>query len=299
MRPPDAARLVLLGAIWGSSFIFIKLALEGYTSLQIVAGRIAAGAVTLLLLVKLKGLEMPKDRRIWRSLVFMSVIANVIPFTLINIGTARVSSALASILNSTTPIFTALFTAWILSQERLRAVQIGGVALGFGGVAVIVGGGGGGSIWGQLAIVLASVCYGIGFVYARRALVGASCSPISLSAGQLSIGAIIMAPVALFDGLANTPDVTLAATIGVIWVGALGAGIAFVLYYRLISDIGATNASLATYLIPVFGTFLGWLVRDEQLGWNAVAGATLVIAGIALAQVRPRSAPEVEVAPST
>jgi drug/metabolite transporter (DMT)-like permease len=282
MRPSDAARLLLLGAIWGSSFLLIKLGLEGFSPIQVVEGRIVVAALVLLALLFARGVRLPSG--VWPSLALMAVVANIIPFLLITWGEEHISSSLAAILNSTTPLFTALLANVFLHTEKLTALRAVGILVGFAGVGVIVGGGEQGSLGGQLAVVLASAAYGIGFVYARRHLVGRAGTPLRLSAGQLSVAAIIFLPIAAVDTGVAAPDFGAKATISVLALGAVGTGLAYLLYYRLIEDVGATTASFVTYLIPIFGAVLGWAILDERIGWNVVAGAALVLGGIALAE---------------
>ncbi|MEA2435154.1 MAG: hypothetical protein QOG54_2611 [Actinomycetota bacterium] len=288
-------RLVLLGAIWGSSYLFIKIALDGFTPIQVVAGRMVAGAVTLLILLYASKLTLPRTRRVWLLLLFMSAVANVIPFMLITWGEKYISSALASILNSTTPLFTALLAGIFIAAERLTLLRFAGVVLGMLGVTVIVGvDATGGSMPAKLAMVLAAFFYGIGFVFSKRNLTGLGLSPIAIPAGQLLIGSALTVPFAARDAVVVSPSPGLSEILSVIALGVLGTGIAFVIYYRLIRDVGATTASLSIYLIPVFGAVLGRLVLDEKLGWNALAGAVLVVAGIALAEIAARrKGPEV------
>ncbi len=282
MRPSDAARLLLLGAIWGSSFVLIKLGLESFTPVQVVEGRIVVASVVLLVLLYARGVRLPT--RVWPSLGLMAVVSNIVPFMLITWGEEHISSSLAAILNSTTPLFTALLANVFLHTEKLTALRAAGILIGFAGVGVIVGGGEQGSLGGQLAVVLASASYGIGFVYARRHLVGRAGTPLRLSAGQLLVAAVALMPVAAVDTAATAPDFGAVATVSVVALGAIGTGFAYLLYYRLIEDVGATTASFVTYLIPIFGAVLGWAILDERLGWNVVAGAVLVLGGIALAE---------------
>ncbi|MDQ3914750.1 MAG: DMT family transporter [Actinomycetota bacterium] len=294
MRPGDAARLLLLGAIWGSSFLFIKLGLRAYTPSQIVAGRVVIGVAVLLFLLRYRGLSLPRGAATWRSLLFMAVVANLVPFLLITWGEERISSGLTAILNSTTPLFTAVLATVYIVSERLTSLRLGGIVLGFAGVGVIVGIEGG-SLVGQVAVVLAALSYAVGFVYARSRLTGRSGSPLELSAGQLLVATILIVPVAGIDSIAHPLEVGLEPpSASVFALGFFGTGLAYVLYYRLITDVGATTASLVTYLITIFGAVFGWVALDERLGWNALVGAAMVIAGIAIAQ---RGAPPAEPIP--
>jgi drug/metabolite transporter (DMT)-like permease len=285
MRPSDISRLVLLGAIWGSSFLFMKVALDAFSPVQLVAGRIVTGALTLMALSKILKVQLPREPRIWWLLAFMGLIANVVPFLLIAWGQQYITSAMASILNSTTPLFTATFAAIALAEERMNPLRALGVAIGFVGVAVIVGVDAGGSIGGQLLIVAAAALYGVGFVFSRRNLAGRGLSPLALPAGQLLVSSVIVIPLGVGDSLAfRAPVLGGIEVASVLALGVLGTGVAFYLYYRLIEDVGATSASFVTFLIPVFGVFLGWLVLGERIGPNALLGAGIVIGGITLAE---------------
>jgi drug/metabolite transporter (DMT)-like permease len=288
MRPSDAARLVLLGAIWGSSFLFIKVALEDLTPTQIVAGRVGIGALLLVVLLNARGGRIPRDRNLLGPLTIMALIGNILPFALITWGEQYITSSLTAILNSTTPLFTLLIAAVALEGESLRAMRAAGVVLGFGGVGVIVGFETGGSIEGMIAVTVASLSYAGSFVYARRHLSGRDLPPLTLPATQLLISTVLTLPWALVDVVRTPPDLVLDATASVLALGLLGTGWAYVLYYRLIADIGATSASFVTYLIPIFGIALGAVVLSEKLGVNTIAGAVLVIGGIALAELGNR-----------
>jgi drug/metabolite transporter (DMT)-like permease len=289
MRPADALRLLLLGAIWGSSYLFIKIALDGFSPTEIVAGRMVAGALTLLLLMYTRKLTLPRSRRVWTLLLFMSFVANIVPFMLITWGEKYISSALASLLNSTTPLFTALLAGIFIAAERLTLLRFAGIAMGLCGVAVIVGAdGGAGSTPAKLAMVLAAFFYGIGFVFSKRNLTDIGLSPIAVPAAQLIVGSALMVPFATRDAVIATPHPEWAELSSLVALGVLGTGLAFAIYYRLIRDVGATTASLSIYLIPVFGAILGRIVLGEELRWNALAGAALVVSGIALAEVAAR-----------
>ena len=288
MKPSDAARLVLLGGIWGSSFLFIKVALEDLTPLQIVAGRIVIGALLLVALLYARGHRLPRDPQLLRTLFVMALIGNIMPFMLITWGEQYITSSLAAILNSTTPLFTVMIAAVALEGESLRPMRLGGVILGFAGVGVIVGFETDGSIRGMVAMTLASLSYAAAFVYARRHLSGRDLPPLALPATQLLISAVLILPFALTNAVGTPPNITFDATATTLALGLLGTGWAYVLYYRLIADIGATSASFVTYLIPIFGIALGAIVLSEELGVNTIAGAVLVIGGIALAEIGNR-----------
>lgn len=289
MSRGSAARLGLLALIWGSSFLLIKFALEGLSPSQLVLGRLVAGAVVLLVIVRTARVSLPRERVVWGHLALMSVVANIVPFFLFAWGEQRVTSGMAGILNGTTPLFTLAFAIVALSDERWSVQRIGGLLLGFVGVVVVVGpwnsDGSVNSVTGQLACLGAAACYGVGFVYARRFISQRRIPPVALSAAQLSMATVLLgltAPVTMGGPVDLTPLVSAS----VLLLGGVGTGLAYLLFYRLISDVGATTASMVTYLIPVVAVLLGVAVQNDPLTWNVFVGAAIVVVSAALAEGR-------------
>jgi drug/metabolite transporter (DMT)-like permease len=288
MGPADAGRLTLLASVWGSSYLFIKLALADLTPLQIVWARLGLGAAVLIVISLASRIELAGTRSSLGPLVVMALFANIAPFLLITWGEERISTGLTAILNSTTPLFTAAIAALVVPGERLYALRVAGILVGFAGVMVIVGGPAeAGAVVGALAIVAASLSYGVGFVYARVALTNRGHSILALSTAQLFVASVLLAPVSAWDVIAHPPSVGLTSGLSVTVLGAVGTGLAYILYYRLVSDVGATTASFVTFLIPIFGVALGFIVLGEQVSWNTLVGAMFVIVGIALAERAP------------
>ncbi|MDP8970276.1 MAG: DMT family transporter [Actinomycetota bacterium] len=289
MSRASLLRLCLLACIWGSSFLFIKLALAGLSPVQIVLARLTAGAAVLLAAVLLRRQPLPRAPVVWGHLALMGVIANIFPFFLFGWGEQRITSGLAGVLNGTTPLFTLVIALAALPEERWSPARGAGLLLGFAGVLLVVG------PWnvdpatssptGQLACLAAAGCYGIGFVYSRRFLTGRGLSPLGLSAGQLSVAALILG---LVSPLVAPDPVRLDWVVvgSVLALGAFGTGLAYLLYYRLIADAGATSASMVTYLIPVVAVVLGIGTLGEPVTWNLFAGAATVILGVALSEGR-------------
>ena len=283
-----ALRLGALALIWGSSFLLMKFALVGMSPAQLVLGRLIAGSVVLLIVVQLTGQKLPARGSVWGHLAFMSVVANIAPFFLFAWGEERVTSGMAGILNGTTPLFTLAVAIVALSDERFTPQRIAGLLLGFVGVVVVVGpwnGNGANTVSGQIACLGAAACYGVGIVYARRFITPRKVAPLALSAAQLSIATALLtfsAPLTMGGRLNLTP----LALGSVLALGAIGTGFAYLLFYGLITEIGATSASLVTYLIPVVAVFLGVLVQDDPLTWNLFAGAAIVVAAAAMAEGR-------------
>lgn len=285
-----AVRLVLLGAIWGSSFLFIEVALEGLTPVQLAAGRLLFGALAMAAAVAGGGGRYPKGGRVWRDLAVLAVLANVVPFLLFAWAQQRVSSSLAGVLNATTPLCTALICVVALREERLTRTKALGLALGFAGAALIVRpwDDGAGSLSGQLACLGAAACYGFAFVYTKRVISG-RVPPVTAAAGQVTVGAVIALVIAAGGVVAGgepLPRGDIGVWAAVTALGLLGTGIAYLLSFRLIELAGATTASMVTYLIPVVAVCLGVVVLDEPVTWHLFVGAAIVIAGIAVAEGR-------------
>ena len=286
-----AARLVVLGGIWGTSFLFIKVALEGMTPLQVSLGRTVAGAAALWLLVVARRLPVPREARTWGHIAVLSVVGNVVPFLGFSWAGARVSSGVSGVYNATTPLMTLVVAMTFLGAERPTRGRVGGLLLGFAGVVVVLGpwrgAGQDNLVSGQLAALGASASYGVAFNYARRFLSHAGIPALVLATCQLTVATLLLAalvPVVGWSDLDLTPRVLGA----ILALGVLGTGIAFVIYHGLIRDVGATTASMVTFLIPVVAVALGVLVLDEPLGWNLFAGGAVVIAGVAVAEGRLR-----------
>jgi drug/metabolite transporter (DMT)-like permease len=282
------SRIVVLGFIWGWSFLFIKVGVEGMTPTTVAAARCGLGMVTMLVLLRLTGLRLP-PRSMWRHLSFMALVHSALPFTLLAWSEERITSALASVLNASTALFTALAAAVLLS-ERLRRPQLIGLALGFGGVAIAAGVGGSdlaeSSLTGSLAALGAGAFYGVGFAYARLHLGGLS--PLVASGGQLVAATAMLVPFAVVSTATEGIDLAPHRVLAVVLLGVLGTGVAYVLNYRSIAEMGSTRASVVTYLVPVVAVAVGVLFLDERFELRWVAGGALIILGIALLHERIR-----------
>lgn len=281
-------RLGLLALIWGSSFLFIKVALEGLAPEQIVLGRVVVGAVVLIVVANARGLRRPRALALWGHLAVVAMVGNLIPFSLFSWGETHIDSSLAGILNAGTPLFTLLMVLALLPDEHVTRTRVLGLVIGFAGVVIIVGpweaGALSGSLGGQLACLGAAACYGVAFTYTRRFLAGRD-EPLALAASQLAAAAaiaLVIAPLVATDPI----EVTWRVVGSVAALGAFGTGVAYVLSYRLVHDEGATTASMTTYLIPIVAVVLGVVVLGEELHWYAFAGAAVVIVGVATAEGR-------------
>jgi drug/metabolite transporter (DMT)-like permease len=281
-------QFIVLSAIWGSSFLFIKVLGEHWPALWIALGRVALGAATLVVMMLWRRERLDFDRRLWLHLLIAAALFNAIPFTLFAFGEKHVSSVVAGLWNATTPLWALLAVLAAFPEERPSRDRIAGLFIGFAGVALVLGpwrGLGHGQLEGHLACAGAAACYGVGFPYARRHLTARDKSVVALSAGQLLCAVVLLA---LFVPFTSSPTTQLGAdAIGsLLALGILGSGIAYALNYSIVRKAGATNASTVTYVIPIFSTLLGVIVLGEALTWNEPVGGMVLLAGIAISQGR-------------
>ncbi len=279
-------RLLLLAFIWGWSFLLIKVIVESVPPTFLAWGRIVLGLAVILAFLRL-GRERFPQRRTWGHLLVLGVAMSVMPFTVIAWGEEHITSALTAVLNACTPLFTAAFASWLL-RERLRVPQVAGLAIAFGGVAVLAGLGGGdlasSSLMGSLAVVLGASGYGFGFAYAHRFV--RQLTPMQLSAGQLAAACVLLLPVAGANVAAGSVRLHWLGLLCLFLLGTVGTGYGYLLNYRTLQESGATTASLVTYLVPVVGVSAGVLVLDEPFSYRLLLGGLIVVLGIALTQGR-------------
>jgi drug/metabolite transporter (DMT)-like permease len=282
-------RLLVLGAIWGTSFLFIKVGLEGLPPLGVATARSVAGALTLWAFVAIGRRHLPRDRRLWRHLLLVSLFTNAAPFALFAWGETRVASGIAGIYNATTPLFTLLCAIAFLRAERATAQRALGLLLGFAGIVVVLApwrGTGHNPALGQLACLVAGASYGVGLVYVRRYVSPYGLDVVVQAAIQVTTGAVVLGVAALAVG--GDVHVTAKVAGAMASLGILGTGVAYVLYNGLIRDVGATSTSLVTFVVPCIAVMLGIAVYDEPLTWNVLAGAAVVVLGVATAEGRLR-----------
>lgn len=291
-RPgPDSVgwvrRVLVLAFIWGWSFLLIKVALRGMPPAAIALTRIVLGALVVGVIVRGRRLPLPRDRSTWVHFAVMGLCYSALPFTLLAWGEKHITSALASVMNAGTPLFAAMAAAVGLG-ERLRRPQVVGLLLGFAGVAVAAGVGGqdlaSSSLVGSGAALGAAACYGFGFAYAQRHLVAVP--PMVAVLGQLVMGTIEVLPFAALsvagEGLALDGRVVVSIAL----LGVFGTGLAYVLNYQSIVAVGPTRASVVTYVVPVVAITVGVAFLNEPFRLRLLAGAALVVVGIALLQER-------------
>lgn len=274
--------MALLAALWGASYLFIKVALDdGVHPIFIVFSRLALGAAVLVpIAVRSGALSLLRGR--WDAVTFMALVQVVVPFLLITYGERRIASSLAGILVAAAPIFTALLAARYDAEERPRGIAAAGLALGILGVVLLFGldlSGETAALAGGLMVLLAAVGYAVGALYLKRRLRGVA--PLGVAAGTLLVGAVVLAPAALLTVPASMPSQSAIGSLVVL--GAGGTGIAFLIFYTLIAEIGPSRASLVTYLAPGFAVLYGVWLLSEPLTAGALLGLGLILAGSWLA----------------
>lgn len=293
-----------MGVIWGASFLFMKVALDGVTFGQVAWSRLVLGGLTLGVIVLLSrpriagGPVLPREPIVWLHFVVIAVTGCVVPHLLFAWAEQYVSSSLASIYNAVTPITTALMVTLAFRVERLGRGQVAGIVIGILGVVVIIGpwqyAALTGDLWGQFACLGAAICYGFTFGYTRKFLSGRPIAGSTFAFLNIGLAGVIMA--VLTPALAWSPvSLTWPIVLSLLALGTLGTGIAYIWYINVLRAWGPTNTSTVTYVTPVVGVALGVLVLGETFSWHEPVGALLVLFGILLTQrrLRLRSRPAV------
>lgn len=294
MRLRDIFEMLLLSAVWGASFILIKLAGDDLPPVWVAVGRLAFGAAFLWIALKLGRHKMP-PLRLLPPLFVVAVLNNAIPFCFFPWGERTVPSSIAAILNATTPIW-ALLLGLVFGSARSTRLTSVGVALGFLGVLGVVYGhaagiasatSSSGYLVGVVVITIASFSYGAGAVAAKRWLQGVE--PVVIAAFQLTLAGLVLLPLAVFgpQPAALHWQSVLAVTV----LGVLGSGLAYLLFFRLLAAISPTRTVAVTYLLPIWGLFWGF-IAGEPIRWTALAGVVVVLAGLILLNVKAEPKPE-------
>jgi drug/metabolite transporter (DMT)-like permease len=288
MRKSWLPAYLALGLVWGCSFIFIKLGLEFLTPFGVAFVRCALGAITLLIVVKLMKIDLPKEKSTWYKLWVVAMLLNVAPGILFAYAQLHVTSVLAGIINATTPLATLVVMLIAFREEKLKAEQIYGLLLGGLGVMVVLGiwqGIGDNQLTGVIALLIAVTCYGISFPYSKRNIIPLGLKPEAAATTQLIMAAITLLPFYLYDGISQD-NYRPANIFAMLALGILGSGFAYIWNFSIIAAAGSSIASSVTYLTPVVAVFVGWLFLGEVIVWHEPVGALLVILGAAVSQGR-------------
>ena len=275
------AMLIALALLWGASFLFIKVAVRELTPATLITGRLGLAALTLALLVPLMvgtGETVRQLRRNWTWLVVVALVNTAIPFWLLSWGETRIDSGLASIIQASVPIFNALIAFVAFREVRVTGAPLLGVAIGFVGVALLVGAQPEGKVLGALAVVGMAFCYGVGGLLTGRYL--KPVRPVVVAFASTAIATLVWLPVGVAEAPSQMPGWK---TIGsVVALGIPGTALAYLLFFGLVTGAGAAYASLVTYLIPPIALAYGAIFLDERFGAYALGGLALILAGVAL-----------------
>ena len=286
----------LLALIWGSSFLFIRIGVEQLPAFQLVFIRTGIAAVGLNMVVYLRGKRLPTDWRSIRDLLVLGIVNTVLPFALITWGEMHIESGLASVLQGTAALFTLVVAHFTFADERISLRKLTGLLIGFLGVVVLASRSTAGDIvqsdatmhlLGQLAIIVASFCYALGGTYGRKAMQH-RLDPVVVAAGAMTVAALLSGIIAWVSPLLGG---TAPISLGQLTPGVLGAVLAlglvntfgaYLIYYPLVSVLGAARTSMVTYVIPVVGLVLGAIFLGELVDLRLVIGALLIVGGIGI-----------------
>lgn len=281
-------RFVALSLIWGFSFLLIKVGTDGYAPFQVTLGRLLFGAVVLAAAMAVRRERVPRSARTWGHLLVAAFLLNALPFSLFAYAELTIPSTLAGICNATSPLWGMALSLVALSEDRPTRRRVAGLGLGFLGVLTVLGawqGFSGLDFGGTAMALLASLSYPVGWIYVRRTLAGTGSSALALTGSQLFLGTVQLALIT--PAFTSMPSrFPLLPTLAVVALGALGTGLAVLLQYGLVQEVGPTTAQMVTYFIPVIATAAGVALLGEQLSWNTPVGALVVLAGAALTQSR-------------
>jgi drug/metabolite transporter (DMT)-like permease len=284
----DYGLLIALGAVWGSSFLLIKIAVQTLPPVTVATGRTAIGAIVLLLIIAVRRHSWPRAPRVWLLLFIMGMFGSIVPFTLINWGEVRIDSSLTAILMSTVPLVTIFLAPAFVRDEPITAGKTVGVVLGMAGVAALIGpsalAGAHGELLGEIAVTIATVCYALNGLMVRRL----PPMPVEvISGGALLCATIVGLPLAFFVDQPWQITPSLESVASLVCLGVVNTAGGYMLLFWLTRRAGSGFASFNNFLVPLFGVFWGALLLDEQLSWEIVAGLVLIFAGLAAVKLWP------------
>jgi drug/metabolite transporter (DMT)-like permease len=273
--------LLVLSVLWGATFFFVAVALQDLPPLTLVLARVALAALMLAPVMRILGLAWPSRLADWRAYAVLAVFNNVLPFSLIFYGQTRIASALAGVLNATTPLFT-LIVGRLFAGEPLSPAKVCGVVIGIAGVGVLMGldaaSADASSTIGMLCVLGAAASYGLATLWMRRLK---ELPPLASAEAQLVCSTLMLLPLAAFvDRFWALPMPGPTAMAAVLGLAAFSTALGYILFFRLNASAGPTNVMLVTLLIPVTATGLGALVLGERLALNRIAGALIIASGL-------------------
>ncbi len=291
MSAADWGLLIVLSIVWGGSFFFVEVALDGVPPFTLVLVRVGLAAATLQIYLVISGNALPSGFGIWVSFLAMGLMNNAVPFALITWGQTEIASSLAAILNATTPLFTVLVAHVWTDDERLTSSRVAGVLAGFIGVMIMVGSdalaGIGSGLFAQLAILGAAISYAFAGVFGRR-FKRLGMTSAQTATGQLTGATVLLLPVAfIWDRPWAIPIPSATIILAVLGLALFSTALAYIIYFRVLANAGATNLLLVTFLVPVSAGLLGVVVLGEHLTGNQLVGMLLIGIGLAAIDGRP------------
>ncbi len=288
MKTKDWLAFILLGTVWGSSFLWIKIAVQEIGPILLVALRLLFGILALLVVAAYNRPQWPRRRRVWINLALLGLINNALPYALISWGEQYIDSGVAAVLNSTTPLFTMIVAHLFLTDDRMTRQRVLSLLLGFAGVVMLFSrdlfSGPRGSLLGQMAVLLASLSYAFASVFARRTTKELSLV-IRALVPLLGADLLMWTLVPVFESPVTLPQLPL-TWFSIVWLGVLGVAGAFLLYFYLLHSVGPTRTVLVTYIFPLVGVGLGVIFLNERLDWQLLAGTMLIIASVVMVNTR-------------
>lgn len=277
-----------LGLVWGCSFIFIELGLVFLSPFGVTFVRCALGAITLLIFAKARKVELPKGKAIWKKLWVVAMMLNVVPGVLFAFAQQYITSALAGIINATTPLMTLIFMLLIFREEKIKREQVYGLLIGALGVMTVMGVWkelGGNQLIGIIALLIAVSCYGASYPYSTRNVIPLGLKPEALATGQLLMATMTLLPLFIFDGFSSN-NYESRSIIAMLCLGIFGSGFAYIWNFSVTAAAGSAIGSTVTYITPVVAVIVGWLYLNEEIVWHEPVGALVVIIGALLSQGR-------------
>jgi drug/metabolite transporter (DMT)-like permease len=287
----SALQFLALGIIWGSSYPFIKIIGEGLNPGQQVLARLVLGGLVLAVVGAVTGSRLPRFGFVWVHITVTAVLGMVAPFLLLAWGEQHTSAAMAGVLTGATPVLTLALATVQLRSEKATVRRTLGVAFGFAGIVLVIAPWYDvtGTVGGQLACLAVAGIYAAHAVFVRKFLSDRGIPPISSAAAQILVATVILAALMPFLGW-RTPSITPQVGLSIVLLGVFGTGLAYVLYNRLIADIGATGASAVNYLVPFISLLISAVYLGESISWNVPIGGVVIVASILLGenQLHPR-----------
>ena len=289
--PKELALLLVLSTLWGASYSFTKIGVETIPPLTLIAARTLIAGTILVAIIQWRGLTLPGEASTWRRFLFQACLNSVVPFTLIAWAQQTVDAALATILNSTSPVFTFLLSLLVARHEPVTSLKLFGVAAGVAGICLIVGvqalGGIGQALWSQLAIVAATVCYAGAAIFGKGFK---DLDPIMPAAGSMICAAAVLVPASLIADRPWTLSPSMESILALLALSVFSTALAFAIYFRLLQTLGSIGTTAQAYLRVPIGVAIGVMLLGEKLSSTGMIGLLFVIAGVAAMTIPARKA---------